>query len=423
MRVAAVALLVLLASRVGSSQDCFCELAGQLSDCECSIESVDDLNNGMAGTMDALLHTDFFKFYKVNLNRNCPFWPEEGACASKGCSVEPCDPQDIPFDGEETLIADCGEADPLGDVTHTITAADSELLENWKAHDASKENYCEPDDVISSGGQFVNLLDNPERFTGYVGPGPAKVWRSIYSENCFQPEEKVPFLTEEVVGAMCKEKRVYYRIMSGLHACINMHVAADYPTQPKGFPPQPLTWGPNITMFEKFFDPAKTWGEGPGRIKNMYFTFLVVLRAVVKAKPLWDSLEFHSGNAAINAATKQLVLDLVAQASNVEAFDESALFNSAALLPLKEEFRGHFFNVSKIMDCVGCEKCKLWGKLQIQGLGTAMKILFSYTEDQPQWRLQSSLRRNEIVSLFVTLGRFSQGIREVGMFRQLQKER
>ena len=29
------------------------------------------------------------------------------------------------------------------------------------------------------------------------------------------------------------------------------------------------------------------------------------------------------------------------------------------------------------MDCVACEKCRLWGKLQITGLGTALKILFS----------------------------------------------
>lgn len=27
------------------------------------------------------------------------------------------------------------------------------------------------------------------------------------------------------------------------------------------------------------------------------------------------------------------------------------------------------------MDCVGCEKCRLWGKLQILGIGTAIKVL------------------------------------------------
>lgn len=39
------------------------------------------------------------------------------------------------------------------------------------------------------------------------------------------------------------------------------------------------------------------------------------------------------------------------------------------------------------MDCVGCEKCRLWGKLQVLGLGTALKILFSVDgqkgQDQP----------------------------------------
>jgi len=32
------------------------------------------------------------------------------------------------------------------------------------------------------------------------------------------------------------------------------------------------------------------------------------------------------------------------------------------------------------MDCVDCEKCRLWGKLQITGLGTALKILFNHDE-------------------------------------------
>ena len=31
--------------------------------------------------------------------------------------------------------------------------------------------------------------------------------------------------------------------------------------------------------------------------------------------------------------------------------------------PLKNEFRKNFRNVSRILDCVGCEKCKLHGKV------------------------------------------------------------
>ena len=32
------------------------------------------------------------------------------------------------------------------------------------------------------------------------------------------------------------------------------------------------------------------------------------------------------------------------------------------------------------MDCVGCDKCRLWGKLQTSGVGTALKILFELDE-------------------------------------------
>ena len=52
------------------------------------------------------------------------------------------------------------------------------------------------------------------------------------------------------------------------------------------------------------------------------------------------------------------------------------------------------------MDCVGCDKCKLWGKVQVAGVGTALKILFTRRHlDQLQ------LSRSEIVALFNILGR------------------
>lgn len=64
------------------------------------------------------------------------------------------------------------------------------------------------------------------------------------------------------------------------------------------------------------------------------------------------------------------------------------------------------------MDCVGCDKCKLWGKLQVQGLGTALKILFSGKFDQWSPTVNKNidkrnfyLERSEIVALFNSLGR------------------
>ena len=44
-------------------------------------------------------------------------------------------------------------------------------------------------------------------------------------------------------------------------------------------------WGPNVEEFMKRFDPETSDGLGPQRLKNLYFTYLVELRALAKASP------------------------------------------------------------------------------------------------------------------------------------------
>lgn len=55
------------------------------------------------------------------------------------------------------------------------------------------EEYSEKD-------QYVNLLQNPERFTGYSGPSAQRVWKCIQEENCFG-----------AVSDVCREKRIFAR--------------------------------------------------------------------------------------------------------------------------------------------------------------------------------------------------------------------
>ena len=88
--------------------------------------------------------------------------------------------------------------------------------------------------------------------------------------------------------------------------------------------------------------------------------------------------------------------------------------NQDALL-LKQSFREHFQNISRILDCVGCERCRLWGKIQIIGLGTALKILFSYPEDVTKCLLS----RIELVALYNTLGKYSETMFFIQKFEDL----
>jgi len=157
----------------------------------------------------------------------------------------------------------------------------------------------------------------------------------------------------------------------------------------------------------------------------LYFLYLLELRALAKVAPYLEQEEFYTGDEEVDAEVRAImkeILDIVTSFPN--HFNESTMFigNKREAKNLKEEFKLHFRNISRIMDCVGCDKCKLWGKLQVQGLGTAFKILFSgdkgFTLNQMK-KDKFQLRRTEIVVLLNGFGRLSSSIQALENFRKL----
>ena len=71
-------------------------------------------------------------------------------------------------------------------------------------------------------------------------------------------------------------------------------------------------------------------------------------------------------------------------------------------------FFHRFRNITRIMDCVNCEKCKVWGKLQFIGIGTAIKILISSEEEINSPNFFS---RQEIIALINTLHQLTKSIK------------
>ncbi|KAJ0468062.1 putative endoplasmic reticulum oxidoreductin 1, ERO1-like superfamily [Helianthus annuus] len=66
--------------------------------------------------------------------------------------------------------------------------------------------------------KILNLQLNPERYSSYSGPSARRVWDAVYSQLC----------PEYSSGNSCPEKKVLYRLMSGLHSSISVHIATDY---------------------------------------------------------------------------------------------------------------------------------------------------------------------------------------------------
>ena len=283
--------------------------------------------------------------------------------------------------------------------------------------ECDERDYCVPEDESATAkGDYVSLVDNPERFTGYAG---SNVWDAIYQENCFSKDTPLTRPPRSLgvfqaandlrhviqVGAPtsdlalddeCLEKRVFHRIISGMHTSISAHICADYLNKTTG------KWGPNLECYRERLAPYKE------RISNLYFNYALLLRSVTKLRTYLKGYTFCSGDIEQDIMTKQRVLTLASVAvSQPPFFDESVMFQDPDIVSggLKEDFRNRFRNVSRLMDCVGCDKCRLWGKLQTVGYGTALKILFEYDEEKNGEN--PTLKRTELVALVNTLDRVS----------------
>ncbi|KAL6999775.1 Endoplasmic reticulum oxidoreductin-1 [Sarracenia purpurea var. burkii] len=359
---------------------CSQKYTGIVEDCCCDYETVDSLNGEVLHPLlQELVTTPFFRYFKVKLWCDCPFWPDDGMCRLRDCSVCECPENEFPEIFKKPvrrgLPSDdlvCQEGKPQATVDRTL---DSKAFRGEMT--------------------YVNLQLNPERFTGYVGPSAKRIWDAVYSENCPKYSS----------GEICQEKKFLYKLISGLHSSISIHIAADYLLDEST-----NLWGKNLELMD---DRVLKY---PDRVRNLYFTFLFVLRAVTKAADYLEQAEYDTGNQMEDVKAQSLMRKLLhnpkLQAACPLPFDEAKLWQGQSGPELKQQIQKQFKNISALMDCVGCEKCRLWGKLQVLGLGTALKILFSVNgQNYPDPILH--LQRNEVIALVNLLNRLSESVKLV----------
>lgn len=127
--------------------------------------------------------------------------------------------------------------------------------------------------------------------------------------------------------------------------------------------------GPNLECF------IERVANNPERLEYIYFNTVLLLRAISRIGFYLTQYDMCDGTEEDHDVFRKKLAQVIGMANRVGKFDESTLFRGESVA-LKEEFKEHFRNVTSIMDCVGCMRCRLWGKVQTSGLATAMKILF-----------------------------------------------
>lgn len=379
-----------------------CQLSGPVLDCSCDYASVERVNRDHIHPMlQAIVHTPFFQYFKVDLFSDCPFWPDDGMCMLRDCGVDECAPEEVPGTWLEAEMLDqddeeCGPrlVDAESAVEEVQGPEREQLLSipGWRG----VNNPWMPGNDTVQDFSYINLLANPERYTGYQGEHAHRIWDVIYSQRCWQDGSD-----------WCHEAQIFFRLVSGMHASISAHIANDYLLDEAAG-----EWGPSLAQFrQRLGGPAAA-----DRVANMYFTYLFVLRAVLKAGPTLQAVAYDTGAPAQDRGTAKLVQQLVGLEAVRSAcpvpFDEGRLWKGEDAPALKQQLQMHFQNITAAMDCVGCDKCKLWGKLQLLGIATSLKILFSSDDCTGQLPpvMQLSFERNEVIALINLLERLSKSI-------------
>ncbi|KNG78225.1 endoplasmic reticulum oxidoreductin [Plasmodium falciparum IGH-CR14] len=229
----------------------------------------------------------------------------------------------------------------------------------------------------------------------------------IYKENCFQNEK-----------SECEEMNSFYKIISGMQSNIAV-LSSEYFYLKNDF-----VFG-EIQINNKFnndyfknlnYDYSVTFfkekiGLYPERIENLYFTFAILLRSMCRLKSLFKQCKCNSGYEQNDKEAVRLLDDLL---ENFYHSCSSKEFLEPLFPQHGKDILSKFMNITNILDCVPCVKCRLHGKLKTTALQIA---LVEGVSDEHI----GSLERNEITALINSLYYFADSILIINKFEDRLK--
>jgi ERO1-like protein alpha len=250
---------------------------------------------------------------------------------------------------------------------------------------------------------YYDAYVNAEGYTGYDG---AEVWTFIHDRICFP---NYGYNDDHW-------KADFNRAVSGLHSMVSAQVVRgirERVQSGKGFSDEEI-WTDPKKEFERRLGPN---GETPLAMENLYFCFMLLLRAVAEAKtrlvqdcsvgkvicPIKDLNSLLSlplfKDESVRVASRKLHDHAVRQ----DRLDENGADGGNGLWEARMRCR----DLVRITNCVQCNKCRLHGKIGVLGLATALQLLVGQRGEGGD---PDKVHRVELAALLTTLHKFSKAI-------------
>lgn len=336
--------------------------------CFCPSETIDKHVTEALQILNVITASPYFRYFKTNSYKPCPYWGVNLLCSSSenACSICKCDENSVPTVFHTSYdMSDIKT--PTSFITQTVPHPSN--ADSWGSwfnpgieNDENDEN------------EYVDLIQNPEGNTGFSGPQAANVWNAIYNENCLPLEKQ----------ESCKALTFPRTLFSGLHTSILIHVATNFHKDLRYESPHIAAGiynNPNISYFPNCELFLSRIAPGTKYLENLYVLYEFVFRSIALSKDafLANMSIYNSGEGGIevdeDAQLKQSLFDLFnSQSVSAKTFDEDKFSEGVSSSQLKQ-IHSMMSNVTSLMDCVACQKCRIWGKLETKGVATAMNII------------------------------------------------
>ena len=301
------------------------EYEGEIEPSHILVQDIYDANKKINSLMREVTSAEFFKIFRVSLARPCDFWDHNAKCRLNQCPIE--------------------EEQKLGNNTHiktyvvnkSLTQKDYEFTNHIKIGEYNETHNGEEwiyDEHLDEDGIFVDLQKNPERFSGYNG---SIIWNELYAENL----AKLKFPTK---GA---HSEFLYRIISGVHVNINMHISKFYLDEIDLV--EEVDKSVFYENYEIFYERI---GKFPDRIKNLFYTYVFLLHAVDELNTFLPKYTYDTESQHANSVLQN---KMVWFGHYINGLLDPELIESNLFLSIKEgDFRNivkpQFHNITKLLD-------------------------------------------------------------------------
>ena len=346
-------------------------------------------NQNLCDSLQKLRQTLFFRIFKINLEPECSIFHQEMICRDTACQICECSNNEVPRVWKQ----------PSGIDENIVTQMDDDPFNKLvEKYNFDSKQWLLKEDIDPKDGTYINLLKNPEGYTGYKG---AHIWKAIFKENCFS----------EKYSSLCVEDKIFSNIFTGWLAVTNFEIGCNFKNRNTKEKYVNITYVANKFLYQK------------DKIDNLFFLYSLILKAANKAVPFLIDYDYSSGNSTEDKITSKIIKEIFRhELKNFdeieEAFKDSYVeFQNYIYSNMISELIIRFRNISSIIDCVTCSKCRMHAKLEVFGIATMLKIMFSKSTDD----LKESMSRNELVSFINLFAKLSKAVNNVQIVNAMIK--